>query len=202
MYLRSLALATVALSCVSVFAQSGWQPAAGHTQISIWPGTAPGPALATDGPEADKSTAKEGLIAGKPLIRLGNVTAPTITYYAPQRGGPAGPRPAVVVFPGGGYHILAIDLEGTEVCDWLNSAGIACVLSSTACRILDRIPNLRRRCRMRSARWDWCGRRRRSGTLIRPRWACWASRRAGTWRRRPRPISISGRTRLLTPWTP
>jgi acetyl esterase/lipase len=34
----------------------------------------------------------------------------------------------VVVFPGGGYHILAIDLEGTEVCDWLNSAGISCVL--------------------------------------------------------------------------
>jgi acetyl esterase/lipase len=33
-----------------------------------------------------------------------------------------------VVFPGGGYHILAIDLEGTEVCDWLNSAGITCIL--------------------------------------------------------------------------
>ena len=35
---------------------------------------------------------------------------------------------AVVVFPGGGYRILAIDLEGTEVCDWLNSVGITCVL--------------------------------------------------------------------------
>ena len=35
---------------------------------------------------------------------------------------------AVVVFPGGGYRILAIDLEGTEVCEWLNSAGITCVL--------------------------------------------------------------------------
>ena len=35
---------------------------------------------------------------------------------------------AVVVFPGGGYQILAIDLEGTEVCDWLNSAGVTCVL--------------------------------------------------------------------------
>jgi acetyl esterase/lipase len=34
----------------------------------------------------------------------------------------------VVVFPGGGYRILAIDLEGTEVCDWLNSAGINCIL--------------------------------------------------------------------------
>jgi len=35
---------------------------------------------------------------------------------------------AIVVFPGGGYDILAINLEGTEVCDWLTSKGIACVL--------------------------------------------------------------------------
>lgn len=35
---------------------------------------------------------------------------------------------AVVVFPGGGYRVLAIDLEGTEVCDWLTSIGVTCVL--------------------------------------------------------------------------
>jgi acetyl esterase/lipase len=35
---------------------------------------------------------------------------------------------AVIVFPGGGYEILAIDLEGTEACDWLTSRGITCVL--------------------------------------------------------------------------
>jgi acetyl esterase/lipase len=35
---------------------------------------------------------------------------------------------AVVVFPGGSYRILAIDLEGTEVCDWLNSINVTCVL--------------------------------------------------------------------------
>jgi acetyl esterase/lipase len=35
---------------------------------------------------------------------------------------------AVVVFPGGGYWVLAMDLEGTEVCDWLTSRGITCVL--------------------------------------------------------------------------
>jgi len=35
---------------------------------------------------------------------------------------------AVVVFPGGGYQGLAIDLEGTEVCDWLTPHGITCVL--------------------------------------------------------------------------
>ena len=32
------------------------------------------------------------------------------------------------MFPGGAYRILAIDLEGTEVCDWLNGVGVTCVL--------------------------------------------------------------------------
>jgi acetyl esterase/lipase len=35
---------------------------------------------------------------------------------------------AVVVFPGGGYNVLAMDLEGTEACDWLTSKGMTCVL--------------------------------------------------------------------------
>ena len=60
------------------------------------------------------------------MIRIGNVSQPTITLYpapAAQNSGPA-----VVVFPGGSYRILAIDLEGTEVCDWLNSIGVNCAL--------------------------------------------------------------------------
>jgi len=48
-----------------------------------------------------------------------------MTVYSPQ-GKNTGA--AMVVFPGGGYQILAIDLEGTEVCDWLTSKGITCVL--------------------------------------------------------------------------
>lgn len=60
------------------------------------------------------------------MIRLGDVSDPTITLYAapPNDNSEA----AVVVFPGGGYKILAIDLEGTEVCDWLNSIGVNCIL--------------------------------------------------------------------------
>jgi len=50
---------------------------------------------------------------------------PTLTVYSPK-GDKAGA--AIIVFPGGGYQILAIDLEGTEVCDWLTSRGITCVL--------------------------------------------------------------------------
>jgi acetyl esterase/lipase len=109
----------------SFFAQKpAWQPAPGHTTLPVWPGAAPG-VRANSAPEVDTTTAKDNLIAGKPVIRLGNVSVPTLTLYTP-RGKSTGA--AVVVFPGGSYRILAIDLEGTEVCDWLNSAGIACVL--------------------------------------------------------------------------
>ncbi len=54
-----------------------------------------------------------------------NVTRPTMTVYAPN-GRNTGA--AVVVFPGGGFQMLAIDLEGTEVCDWLTSKGVTCIL--------------------------------------------------------------------------
>jgi acetyl esterase/lipase len=122
--------AVIAATSLSLSAQSsGWPPAPGHLTLNVWPGAAPG--APTNLPaEADTTTAKDNLIAGRPLVRLGNVSTPTITFYAPHAlGGPAPAiAPAVVVFPGGGYRILAIDLEGTEVCDWLNSAGIACVL--------------------------------------------------------------------------
>jgi acetyl esterase/lipase len=53
------------------------------------------------------------------------IESPTMTVYSPK-GKNTGA--AVVVFPGGGYYVLAIDLEGTEVCDWLTSKGITCVL--------------------------------------------------------------------------
>jgi acetyl esterase/lipase len=116
------------LCCAAgVMHAQSWQPSAGHSQIPIWPNGAPGAAKAASAAaETDTTTAKDNLIAGKPLIRLGNVSVPTITYYAPKHA--KGPAPAIVVFPGGGYHILAMDLEGTEVCDWLNEAGLACVL--------------------------------------------------------------------------
>ena len=111
----------------SLFAQrSGWPPAPGHVTLQVWPGVAP-EAPANPPAEADTTTAKDNLIAGRPLVRLGNVSAPTLTLYAPK-GGASGFGPAVVVFPGGGYSILAMDLEGTEVCDWLTSAGVNCVL--------------------------------------------------------------------------
>ncbi len=106
--------------------QRGWQPALGHVQIPLWPNGVPEGSPASTEAEADITTAKDGLVAGRPVIHLGHVSLPTITVYATHTA--MGPAPAVVVFPGGGYYILAIDLEGTEVCEWLNSMGVTCVL--------------------------------------------------------------------------
>jgi acetyl esterase/lipase len=99
-----------------------WQPSPGHTQVPIWPGAAPDPQ-----PVAGPEFAERGqvLFGGRPLTGISNVTRPTMTVYSPA-GGNTGV--AVVVFPGGGYQGLAIDLEGTEVCDWLVPKGITCVL--------------------------------------------------------------------------
>ncbi|HXV16491.1 MAG TPA: alpha/beta hydrolase [Gemmatimonadaceae bacterium] len=99
-----------------------WQPSPGHTQIAIWPGTPPN---AQPGPDTEIVTTHTGLVGGKPWKYIQYVSRPTITVYSP-RGANTGA--AMLVFPGGGYQILAIDLEGTEICDWLTSRGITCVL--------------------------------------------------------------------------
>ncbi len=92
--------------------------------MPIWPGAAPD-AQPVKGSEAAAAREKASLVAGRPWTYVGPVSRPTMTVYSPK-GNNTGA--AVVVFPGGGYWILAIDLEGTEVCDWLTSKGITCVL--------------------------------------------------------------------------
>jgi acetyl esterase/lipase len=103
---------------------TAWEPIPGHRQIAIWPGTPPDAEPAAR-PETAKTTENEKLVGGKPWIYVSNVSRPTMTVYSPE-GKNTGA--AVVVFPGGGYQILAVDLEGTEVCDWLTSRGVTCVL--------------------------------------------------------------------------
>jgi acetyl esterase/lipase len=96
-----------------------WQPSPGHTQVPIWPEAAPD-AQPAAGPEVS-----HWWPAGRGGFTLGNVTQPTMTVYSPEGKNTSA---TVVVFPGGGYEDLAIDLEGTEVCDWLTPKGITCVL--------------------------------------------------------------------------
>lgn len=111
----------VAILASSLLAQRpAWEPGPGHVTLPLWPSPQAGKT-----PETNATTAKDNLVAGRPVLRLANVSNPTITLYTP-RGNNTGA--AVVVFPGGAYRILAIDLEGTEVCEWLNSIGITCVL--------------------------------------------------------------------------
>jgi acetyl esterase/lipase len=100
-----------------------WQPSAGLAQVPIWPGTSPD-LKPVPGPETGGHN-KNDVVAGKPYMWVTNITRPTMTVY-PPKGKNTGA--AVVVFPGGGFQVLAIDLEGTDVCDWLTSAGAACVL--------------------------------------------------------------------------
>ncbi|MGH9663911.1 MAG: alpha/beta hydrolase [Bryobacteraceae bacterium] len=95
------------------------------TTLPLWPKGAPGES-APIGPEHDTTTGSSPMVAGKRVARITNVSNPTIAVYPAMPGKNTGT--AVLVFPGGGYSILAYDLEGTEVCDWLNSIGVTAVL--------------------------------------------------------------------------
>jgi acetyl esterase/lipase len=107
----------------------GLDAAAADPAIPLWPKTAPGdtsqpaPQLR---PEKDTSGANGALVAGRSVIRLGDVSVPTLTVYRAPKATATGA--AALVFPGGGYGILAMDLEGTEVCEWLNTIGVTAVL--------------------------------------------------------------------------
>jgi len=102
------------LACLLSAQSPAWQPSPGHVQLPVWPGTPPD---AHFGPPPNTERDKPGEIY--------NVSRPTMTVYSPPANNTGA---AIVVFPGGGYQMLAIDLEGTEVCDWLISRGITCVL--------------------------------------------------------------------------
>jgi len=112
----------IAFACGSLRAQTNvWQASLGHTQIPIWPGAVPD-AQPVTGPEYVTSVLSP---SGMEWSSVCNVSRPTITVYSPKEKSTG---VAVVVFPGGGYNCLAIDLEGTEICDWLTSKGITAVL--------------------------------------------------------------------------
>lgn len=113
MRLALLALCALTSICGAAHAEA-WRPAEGATEIALWPG-----GLRIERPD----------VTGPESVRPGggveNVTRPTMTIYPPH-GTNTGA--AVVVFPGGGYKVVAIGIEGTEICDWLTSRGVTCVL--------------------------------------------------------------------------
>ena len=156
----------VVFACGSLSAQTNvWQPSPGHTQVPIWPGAVPD-AQPVPGPEYVTNVTPT---AGMPWIAVCNVSQPTMTVYSPK-GTNTGV--AVVVFPGGGYNCLAIDLEGTEICDWLTSRGhhrCAVEIPRADSREWGRMRSHRWRWKMRRGRWGWCAFTPPSGILIRTR---------------------------------
>jgi acetyl esterase/lipase len=117
MRFRFLAASSLLALCCALPGRAADRP----QMVDLWPGKAPGE-TAEIGEEKDTSKPGEGLVAGKPLIRLGNVSKPTLAIYRPSKEKDTGA--AVVIAPGGGYSILALDLEGSEVAEWLNTLGV------------------------------------------------------------------------------
>lgn len=118
--MRTTLLLTAALFAAAPFAS------AQKVTLPLWPNGTPEPAQ-VNAPVTDITKPTDRLVDGKPLMHLTNITKPTLAVYPPTSVANTGA--AVVVFPGGGYRILAYDLEGTEVCTWLNSIGMTCLLA-------------------------------------------------------------------------
>ncbi|MFT7203549.1 MAG: acetyl esterase/lipase, partial [Algoriphagus sp.] len=81
--------------------------------LPLWNGT----------PPLQKEMDLKEEVVSEGIVRIGNVQIPTIEVYLPAKQIATGQ--AVVIFPGGGYSILAYDWEGTDFAKWLNSQGIA-----------------------------------------------------------------------------
>lgn len=90
--------------------------------ILLFPSGAPGETVKL----VEKGESDGGKVGGETVLRLSNVSEPSITVYQPAEK--VKNNAAVVVCPGGGYNILAYDLEGEEVCKWLNNLGMTGVL--------------------------------------------------------------------------
>jgi acetyl esterase/lipase len=117
-----------------VFALAVVAPASSQTTMPLWPSTPPGaPNVAAGQQEHDTTKSSDNMIAGKRVARIGFVSKPTLAFYPAPSGKNTGAT--IVVFPGGAYQIIAYDLEGTEVCDWLNGIGVNCAL------VKYRVPN-------------------------------------------------------------
>lgn len=100
-----------------------WEPGAEGKQAPLWP-----EGLVIERPESDKPEEVGNgskLVAGRPWTWATYVSRPTMTIYPPKA---RNTRAAILVLPGGGYQALAMDLEGTEICDWITKQGVTCVL--------------------------------------------------------------------------
>ncbi|MDB5387023.1 MAG: Xylanase [Planctomycetaceae bacterium] len=136
--LRFVSLACSLLSCgfFLTLAQSaeGREP---DVVLNLWPGPPPGEAIKA-GPEQDFTKPTDRLIAGRRIIKLGNVAIPQAHVFLPPKDKRNGT--SIVICPGGGFSILAWDLEGTEVAEWLNTLGVTGIVVKYRVPTRDRTP--------------------------------------------------------------
>jgi acetyl esterase/lipase len=129
-----IAIGIVGVACVQANNQSEnieirskegiWQPTAAGTQVPLWPiGT--NLAKPDTGNHPEETGNGSGLIGGKPWHWAGYVSQPTMTIYRPKGRKTSA---TMLVLPGGGFSAVAMDLEGTEICDWVVRTGMACVI--------------------------------------------------------------------------
>src|SRR5437660_10759993 len=121
--MKSILRGTLLLVCASclMLIPSRCFAAQADPEKLLWPAEVPGE-KGDIGEERDMTKPTEGLVAGKRVIRLGNISKPTISIYRPLSEKDTGA--AVLVCPGGGYSILALALDGTAVGGWLMSLGV------------------------------------------------------------------------------
>jgi len=81
--------------------------------------------MSPDQAEFDTTTEKSNKIAGRRLMRLTNVSTPQLHVF---RATTASANTTLLIAPGGGYSILAWDLEGTEIATWLQAQGINAIV--------------------------------------------------------------------------
>lgn len=118
-----MTIRTVLIVCVSIAATALAADSQPQETIALWP---PAARAAKGYTGQETNIPSNNKVDGRPFNQLGNVTNPRMTVYRPPNGKANGA--AVLVFPGGSYRILADDMEGIEVCQWLNSIGITGVL--------------------------------------------------------------------------
>jgi acetyl esterase/lipase len=100
-----------------------WRPGPEGNQVPLWPN-----GLAIQRPESDQPEEVGNgskMVAGRPWTYATYVSRPTMTIYPPKG---RNTRAAILVLPGGGYEAVAMDLEGTEICDWIRTRGITCIV--------------------------------------------------------------------------
>lgn len=110
----TLVAALMLMLCAASFAQEA-------PVLKVWPGKVPGETAQT-GPERIVPRKPNEM----PIKLITDVSEPTLTLYKAPKDKDTGA--AILICPGGGYSVLAWDLEGTEVAQWLNSIGVSGII--------------------------------------------------------------------------